>query len=196
MGVAEQSGDLSIVEDSRGNIQVEPTQLRDPVVSSVPTAGRRQVRGLTTPVGGTEEEEAQMVFAQMAWHKKNNDEEAGKWLVSIIIVIQTGNFCGITWKFHFRILKMIDFYSTFGYFWNFLDEMPESAAVARNTFLSVVVPGAWAPRKQALHIFFQGDTNRHVAEHALNKGHETWFLTPGSMMNISLDPGSETIEAA
>lgn len=23
---------------------------------------------------------------------------------------------------------------------------------------------------QALHIFFQGDTNRHVAEHALNKG--------------------------
>ena len=77
VGVAEQSGDLSIVEDSRGNIQVEPTQLRDPVVSSVPTAGRRQVRGLTTPVGGTEEE-AQMVFAQMAWHKKNNDEEAGK----------------------------------------------------------------------------------------------------------------------
>lgn len=57
VGVAEQSGDLSIVEDSRGNIQV---------------------RGLTTPVGGTEEE--------------------------------------------------------------------------------------------ALHIFFQGDTNRHVAEHALNKG--------------------------
>lgn len=40
---------------------------------------------------------------------------------------------------------MIDFYSTFGYFWNLLDEMPESAEVARNTFLSVVVPGAWAP---------------------------------------------------
>ncbi|CAJ1336551.1 unnamed protein product, partial [Effrenium voratum] len=57
VGVADQSGDLSIVEDSRGNIQV---------------------RGLSTPVGGTEEE--------------------------------------------------------------------------------------------ALHIFFQGDTNRHVAEHALNKG--------------------------
>jgi len=57
VGVAEQSGDLTIVEDARGNIQV---------------------RGLSTPVGGTEEE--------------------------------------------------------------------------------------------ALHIFFQGDTNRHVAEHALNKG--------------------------
>ncbi|CAE7218766.1 Kif9, partial [Symbiodinium pilosum] len=55
--VADQSGDLTIVEDVRGNIQV---------------------RGLSTPVGGTEEE--------------------------------------------------------------------------------------------ALHIFFQGDTNRHVAEHALNKG--------------------------
>ena len=27
---------------------------------------------------------------------------------------------------------MIDFYSIFGYFWNFLDEMPESAEVARN----------------------------------------------------------------
>ena len=24
--------------------------------------------------------------------------------------------------------------------------------------------------EEALHIFFQGDTNRHVAEHALNKG--------------------------
>ncbi|OLP75108.1 Kinesin-like protein KIF22, partial [Symbiodinium microadriaticum] len=35
VGVAEQSGDLTIVEDARGNIQV---------------------RGLSTPVGGTEEE--------------------------------------------------------------------------------------------------------------------------------------------
>lgn len=50
---------------------------------------------------------------------------------------------------------------------------------------------------QALHIFFQGDTNRHVAEHALNKGHETWFLTP--LINdeyLTTDPGSETIEVA
>lgn len=44
VGVAEQSGDLSIVEDSRGNIQVEPTQLRDPAVSSFPTAGQRGAR--------------------------------------------------------------------------------------------------------------------------------------------------------
>lgn len=27
-----------------------------------------------------------------------------------------------------------------------------------------------ASEEEALHIFFQGDTNRHVAEHALNKG--------------------------
>lgn len=44
VGVAEQSGDLSIVEDSRGNIQVEPTELRDPAVSGFPTAGQRGAR--------------------------------------------------------------------------------------------------------------------------------------------------------
>ena len=33
----------------------------------------------------------------------------------------------------------------------------------QSLFRPVAVP-------QALHIFFQGDTNRHVAEHALNKG--------------------------
>lgn len=44
VGVAEQSGDLSIVEDSRGNIQVEPTELRDPVVLGFPTAGQRGAR--------------------------------------------------------------------------------------------------------------------------------------------------------
>merc|ERR1719254_324746 len=27
-----------------------------------------------------------------------------------------------------------------------------------------------ATEEEALHVFFQGDTNRHVAEHALNKG--------------------------
>ena len=117
----------------------DPTSWPGGVEFSNGGAARRQVRGLTTPVGGTEEE------AQMEWHRwcgsKYNDEEAGKWFVTDIVtlynnsVIQTGNFCGITWKFNFRILKMIDFYSTFGYFWNLLDEMPESAEVARNTFL-------------------------------------------------------------